>query len=373
MDKKGWTYKKLNEICDKSSSNIVINKLDSNEGEYPLYGASGIVKSIDFYQQDKPYIGIVKDGSGVGRVNIYPAYSSLVGTMQYIFPKDKSQLKYIKYFLEKLDLKHYVSGAAIPHIYFRDYGKEIIPIPTKETQQLIVSELDKINDSITMLQEQVKDLDELTQSIFYSTFGDPTINEKGWQVMKLRDGFSYIKNGANIKQDKNASGIPITRIETLSGGVFNRDRLGYADIFSIEKYSNYLMNDGDILMSHINSKAYIGRSVIYRKRENEIIIHGMNLLRLVVIPDLINPTYINAFFKSDYFRNKVARIRKDAVNQSSMAISDLKDIDILVPPLTIQNSYASKVSSIEDAKDSINIQIKEMQTLLSARMQYWFE
>ena len=64
--REGWTYKKLNEVCDKSSSNIVINKLDDNNGDYPLFGASGLVKNVDFYHQDKPYIGIVKDGAGVG-------------------------------------------------------------------------------------------------------------------------------------------------------------------------------------------------------------------------------------------------------------------------------------------------------------------
>lgn len=122
--KQGWEYKKLNEVCEKGSSNIVISKLTDNNGDYPLYGASGLVKHIDFYHHDKPYLGIVKDGAGVGRVNIYPAYSSLVGTMQYIFPKKDCLLNFIKYFLVKLDLSHCVSGATIPHIYFKDYGKK---------------------------------------------------------------------------------------------------------------------------------------------------------------------------------------------------------------------------------------------------------
>ena len=56
----------------------------------------------------------------------------------------------------------------------------------------------------------------------------------GWEIKKLSDCFESIKNGANIKQERGAIGIPITRIETLSGGVFNRDRLGYADILSTE-------------------------------------------------------------------------------------------------------------------------------------------
>ena len=64
--------------------------------------------------------------------------------------------------------------------------------------------------------------------------------------------FPYIKNGANIKQDKEGDGIPITRIETISGGTFHRNRMGYANIHDAEKYQNWILHDGDILMSHIN-------------------------------------------------------------------------------------------------------------------------
>ena len=96
--------------------------------------------------------------------------------------------------------------------------------------------------------------------------------KEGWEYKKICDCFSYIKNGANIKQEKNATGYPITRIETLSNGLFNRDRLGFANIFDLNKYQNYILNNKDILMSHINSKTYIGRAVVYDKEDHEIII-----------------------------------------------------------------------------------------------------
>lgn len=89
--------------------------------------------------------------------------------------------------------------------------------------------------------------------------------KEDWNILSLGDCFEYIRNGANIKQEKGAGGIPITRIETLAGGVFNRDRLGYADIKSSEKYASYILESGDLLFSHINSKAYIGRTVLYEK------------------------------------------------------------------------------------------------------------
>ena len=197
--RKGWEYKKLNEVCEKGASNIVINKLTDNSGEYPLFGASGLVKNIDFFHQDKPYIGIVKDGAGVGRVNIYPAYSSLVGTMQYIFPNEGYSIDFIKYFLVKLDLSHCVSGATIPHIYFKDYGKENIPTPSLDTQLAIVSELDKINELIRLKKEQLKDFDNLAQSIFYEMFGDPVENEMGWEVSTYSKCFNIGSGGTPSK------------------------------------------------------------------------------------------------------------------------------------------------------------------------------
>ena len=167
--------------------------------------------------------------------------------------------------------------------------------------------------------------------------------KEGWEVKCIGDCFSYIKNGANIKQEKNASGYPITRIETLANGVFNRDRMGYAGIFDIGKYNVNVLQDQDILMSHINSKAYIGRSVIYQKKENETIIHGMNLLRLIAKKDFLNPYYANYYFKTEYFKSDVAKIRKDAVNQSSMAISDLSKIKITIPPLSEQSRIVEEL------------------------------
>ena len=187
--------------------------------------------------------------------------------------------------------------------------------------------------------------------------------KEGWEVKCIGDCFSYIKNGANIKQEKNASGYPITRIETLANGVFNRDRMGYAGIFDIGKYNVNVLQDQDILMSHINSKAYIGRSVIYQKKENETIIHGMNLLRLIAKKDFLNPYYANYYFKTEYFKSDVAKIRKDAVNQSSMAISDLSKIKIPIPPLSEQSRIVEELDLLSNIIEKKRQQLSELDNL----------
>lgn len=80
--------KKLGEICKKASSNISQNQLLDNNGDFPIYGASGLIKNVDFFHQENEYIGIVKDGAGIGRITLLPAKSSVIGTLQYILPQE---------------------------------------------------------------------------------------------------------------------------------------------------------------------------------------------------------------------------------------------------------------------------------------------
>lgn len=176
--------------------------------------------------------------------------------------------------------------------------------------------------------------------------------------IKLGDCLSMIENGATIKQQKGSKGLPITRIETLSNNRFNRDRLGYADIFDSNKYSHYILDDKDILMSHINSKAFLGRSVLYKRQGNEQIIHGMNVLRIKTKKDILDQEYAYYYFQTSFFKKNIHNIRKDAVNQSSINISDIKDIIIQIPSLKDQKNIVTVLSNI-DCKISLNTQIND--------------
>lgn len=179
--------------------------------------------------------------------------------------------------------------------------------------------------------------------------------------------FIEIKNGANIKQGVIDGGYPITRIESLSNNKFNRDRMGYAGITDLEKYYDYILNDGDLLMSHINSVQFLGRSIVYKKNGDEAIIHGMNLLRLKPNFDLINPHYINLYFFGKKFRTEIARITKKSVNQASFSVTDLKKISILLPTIDIQKAIAEKMESIHKVIEVKKRLLSEYDHLIKSR------
>ena len=159
--------------------------------------------------------------------------------------------------------------------------------------------------------------------------------------------FYYIQNGANIKQGIVDGGYPITRIETLSNNQFNRDRMGYAGITELGKYEANVLEDGDLLMSHINSVQYLGRTVLYKKIEDEVIIHGMNLLRLKANRNIINPAYARYYFSSNDFKRQLTNITKKSVNQASFAVADLKKLEIIVPDISEQQTIVDELDRIQ--------------------------
>lgn len=186
-------------------------------------------------------------------------------------------------------------------------------------------------------------------------------------IKTIDECFFQIQNGANIKQGDIEGGYPITRIETTANDKFNRDRMGYAGITDLLKYESYVLEDGDLLMSHINSVQYLGRTVLYCKQPNETIIHGMNLLRLKARRDVIDPAYARYCFYGHPFRSQVGNITKKSVNQASFAVKDLKQIKIDIPSIDEQRKVVAVLDKIQKIIDRRNEELNALDDLIKAR------
>ena len=183
-------------------------------------------------------------------------------------------------------------------------------------------------------------------------------------MKRLEEICIFIRNGLNIKNNKSKKGIPITRIETISNGIIDINKTGYADIFN-EKYSDYYLQKDDILMSHINSLKHLGK-VGYCYYDMKII-HGMNLLNIRVNPNNVYPKYLYYYFKSNNFKIKLNKISKQSVNQSSFSISDLKKIRIDIIDLKKQKLIASKLDKVVEVISIRKKQIEELNNLIKSQ------
>ena len=178
---KNWQLKTLAQVCTSTGSNITLKNIQDKKGDYPIYGASGVVSYVDFYIKENQSLGIVKDGAGIGRVFLLPPKASVIGTLHYVESNDDLNLKYLFYFLQSINLARYITGSAIPHIYFRDWKKEQIPIPPLEIQRRIVKRLDeafsRIESGTKHLKSAKDNLAKYKQSLLKSAFNGTLTND----------------------------------------------------------------------------------------------------------------------------------------------------------------------------------------------------
>ena len=279
-------------------------------------------------------------------------------------------LPYIKLILSsplvKEQFEKKKQGVAQLNISLKDINELTIPLPELNEQIALTALFEKAAGIIAKRQQQLSALDDLIKARFIEMF-----EQGNYPQVEFGEICEHLRNGANIKQTKGAGGYPITRIETLANDVFNIDRLGYANIFELGKYENYLLNPGDILISHINSTAYLGRAVQYRGQMSSPIIHGMNLL-CARIAKGYNPTYIEFFFKTPSAKEYISSITKKAVNQASITTSDLKKMLVPAPSLEKQNEFDQFVHQVDKSKSVIQKSLDETQLLFDSLMQKYF-
>jgi type I restriction enzyme, S subunit len=157
--------------------------------------------------------------------------------------------------------------------------------------------------------------------------------------------FTFIRNGKNVRQQADADGIPISRIETISQGVVDPLRVGFAGLDE-ESARGWLLEEGDILFSHINSVEHVGKCAIYQGAPSKLV-HGMNLLCLRPDPSKIVPSFAVKLIRTPQFRGKLSNFINKAVNQASVSTTNLKGIRVSVPPMEQQRRIAAILDQAE--------------------------
>ena len=367
---KGWEIKTIGDVCVSASSNVSQNKLANDEGDYPIYGASGLIKKVSFYHQDKPYLSIVKDGSGVGRVTKMDAYTSVIGTLQYILPKENIDLDYLNYSLMSVDFKKYVAGAAIPHIYFKDYKNEpFLWMPLPE-QQRIVSILDEAFAAIAKAkanaEQNLKNAKELFDSYLQGVFekkGD------GWEektLEELADESCTLSYGIVQPGEEFENGLPVIRPTDLTSRYIKVEGLKRIDPKLADGYKRTKLIGDELLLCVRGTTGVVSIATPELKDAN--VTRG-------IVPIRFNSKFINQEFGyylliSNYVQRQI-RAKTYGAALMQINIGDLRKILTPYPPIKEQQTivrqldtlraetqkleavYQKKISDLEELKKSI--------------------
>jgi len=332
----------LAELCYKGSSSLAQKDLVFNSGIYPVYGAAGEITKVDFFHQSKPYLGLIKDGAGVGRVMQLPANSSVIGTIQYIFPRENVDLKYLYYLIKYLELGKSNTGATIPHIYFKDYKKRKVKIRNYSEQKHIGQILELIDNQLTTYKDILEQYDLLIKSRFVEMFGD--IRERGrFKAKKWKDVLD-IFNGKDYKAVQvDKGGYPVYG----SGGI-------------IARANDYICPAGTII---IGRKGSINNPILVNEK-----FWNVDTAFGIVPKEIINISYLYYFCKHYNFNylNK-------ATTLPSLTKLDLLEIEINIPDLEEQVKFSGFVNQINKLKSDVQKSIDETQLLMDSLMQEYFD
>lgn len=387
--KHNWEYKRLGDVC------LVIGgstpRTDIPEfwnGEYNWFTPAEIDESKYFSDSARKITESAVKSTGltllpigtvlltsrapIGKLGILTKEAYCNQGFKNLVCKDELYNEYLFYALLYLkeEIQDKGRGATFKEISKKVTESIEIPVPPRAIQERIVAELDDINSMIEAKREQQKQLDLLAQSVFYTMFGDPVTNPKGWEESKL---IECIANGSSISYgivqpgEDFPNGVPVVRPIDLTGGKYvKRDYLKIVDPAISDSYKRTILLGNEILMCVRGTTGIIRMADLTLKDAN--VTRGITPLR---VKGTINITYMYEYLKRQKAQEFIKYYTKGTtLKQINMA--DLRNLPILLPPLDLQQQFAAKVEAIEAQKAEIEATIKELQTLLDSRMDYWF-
>lgn len=332
---------KLEDVCEKESSKLKQSDVIDQNGVYPVYGASGYLGNINTYQQSNYYIAVVKDGAGIGRTMLLPPESSIIGTMQYLIPKDNVLPEYLYYVVKAKHLEKYFSGATIPHIYFKDYKNEQFDLVSFEEQREIINRLKKIEIIIDNLSKNLLLLDELVKARFVEMFGEYEASVKLSRYIKeLRAG----KSLAGKTKCKNK----VLKTGAATFGFFDKEQYKY---YPVEYVPNPLhkVEDGDVIISRMNTPELVG-SCSYVFEAPDDMYYPDRLWKTIITEDT-NPIFLWQLMWQQDIRKQIKEnsfgTSGTMNNISKVKLLNIKAIDV---PLELQNQFASFVQEIDKSR-----------------------
>ena len=392
--REGWEYQKLGELVK------VINGLWV--GKKPPFTNVAVVRNANFTKsctldmsniayidveekqfntRELQYADIIIEKSGgsekqpVGRPIFFNikdrgySFSNFTATLRVV----SSDI--VPEYLYKVLLAQYKQGVTkrlqskttgLHNLDFKSYLKSVIPIPSCEKQLSIVSELDKINELIRLKKEQLKDYDNLAQSIFYEMFGDPVVNEKGWGIKKLGN-FCEIGTGSTPSRKNKEyyeGSISWVKSTEVSNCVIDSTEEHISEI-AIAKTNCTIYPKGTILI------AMYGQG----KTRGQIAILNIEATTNQAVAAILPSELCEKFFLYHCLHLMYDNIRSMARggNQANLNLAIVRSINIILPPLPLQQLFAQRIELIEKQKAEVQRTISDLETLLASRMQYWFD
>jgi len=371
---KDWKEFELGEVCEIYQPKTISAKDLNSNGKYFVFGANGIIGKYDKYNHEKEEVLVTCRGATCGTLNMSKPFSWITGNAMVITPKEENKKeiskRYLFYFLKGSNLKKVISGSAQPQITRQPLIRFKINLPPLQTQKAIVSILEKAEKA----KEWRKEADDLTKdflkSVFLEMFGD---REK-FKVVKLGDLSSKISSGSTpLGGNKNYlddGEILFIRSQNVLMNKFSKHDKLYISKEIHGNMKRTWVKNLDVLLNITG--ASIGRTAVYYGEDDKANVNQHVCIIRVKDFNELNPTYLNYYLSSNIIQRYIEKINTGGTREA-LNYSQIKDFDLILPPISLQNKFASIVKEIEKIKQHQRKFREEIDNLFNALMQKAFK
>lgn len=355
---------KLKYLCSSFSTSLAQSAVKS-EGLYKVYGASGLVGYLDEYEIAVPYLGIVKDGAGVGRVRKYDEYSSLLSTLAYIVPNERANIDWLKYVIQSLDLGGNADKTTIPHVYFSDYGNRDIRYVDLYQQQRIANFLDdkcaRIDSVIEKTRASIDEYKKLKQAVITRAVtrgirparptkfsGVDWLGEvpDDWEISKMKY-VADLQPTCDTSKLTEESEITYTPMDCIKNGYFINNTALYGKVAAL--LTPYI--EGDIVIAKVTPCFENGNIAVM---ENLASGFGLGSSELFVIrPRLMVTRYLFYWLQNNLFMQQGCATMTGTGGLKRVSLYFVRNSFLPRPPLDEQKEIAAYLDEKTAAIDSL--------------------
>ena len=334
------------------------NAVECEDGEYPIYGSGGVMGKANDYLCPPNCTIIGRKGNINKPIYVETKFWNVDTAFGLSANEEILNPRYLYYFCVDYNFERHNKAVTIPSLTKADLLKIEMCLPPLDKQKSIVGELDKINELIRLKKEQLRDYDNLAQSIFYEMFGD----EK-YERRKLKDIVKVKSGQVSPLEDPYCDMVHVgpANIESNTGRLINLKTAKEENLIS----GKYLFDSSMVLYSKI------------RPNLNKVTIADFEGICSADMYPLIPSKSIDKKFLLFILKQKeflsYAIANSGRANIPKINREALLEYSTILPPLSLQLQFAERLALIEKQKEQISSIIKDLETLLASRMQYWFD
>ena len=289
---------------------------------------------------------IVPTRMAVGKAAINSVDLAINQDLKALLPRENIDQQFLLHFLlsKARFLEDRAQGATVKGIKLDLLRSLEFPNLSVEEQRRIAGILDKA-DGIRRKREQALTLaDRFLRSVFEQIFDDLQNNPKGWDTALLRDILRFDPQNGLYRPSKDyGSGTYILRIDSFYDGYLIKDRPLKQLSIDQNTIAKYLLCNGDIVINRVNSREYLGKSTLIEGLTEKTVFES-NMMRLRVQEHVVDPRFLVDQLQTQFIKGQILRASKDAVNQSSINQTDVKNLEVRLPPIDLQSKYAEVVA-----------------------------